>query len=522
MLSPKVITCQPQSLPYTIPENSAATGPLDNTSDQHTIVMAADIRELAIPREQIESLSRSKQAMLWILDSPSQFFNDLQEMAKQQINDEIKDVRGKVFDIRADLDKRNPRAQVDVLSKALVNYHVARDSTENPALVQELSDKVDTLMASMKISTSTRLFLQILKGGMAIRTPLLIQQVALGGDVPELPGMYAKVGVQIQTVFPSLSLCQCLGNVQMNPETHIQIFAHLETGWAASIGETIKGSAYVCDIEHIGFDYGLSRNEEGILPFSMDNLCIVFESVQRADINVSANQSTDNVKFNQQLTFGANLVQQRLFDCTSSGMIAAGGHVAIQAATALVATGTVATVMSQMVVGTPSISLLFASIVGGCFLGGKMTSAMSVLPPTKVVNIVDGFTAGIDFGATSSEPVVSGLKVSVRNLDRLNASVVTVKDNTMDSSRSFYDQEVTAISTERDGGLEAILEISEVADGIEMQSIHGDSEEAPELSEIQETPETVLKQRAVRGSSVNSAYSSMRSRANSRSGNTKL
>lgn len=521
MINPRVISCQPQSLPYVIPENYAVTVPLQNTADQQTIVMAADIRDLPLPREQIESLSRSKQAMLWILDSPAKFFNDLQEMATQQINDEIKDVRGKVFDIRADLDKRNTRAQVDVLSKALIKYHVIRDSGENPALVQALSDKVDALMANMKMSANTSLFLQILKGGMAIRTPLLVQQVVLGGDVPELPGVSAKVGVQIQTVFPSLSLCQCLSNVQMNPETHIQIFAHLETSWSASIGEAIKGGAYFGDIEHIGFDYRLSRNGEGILPFSLDNLCIAFESVQRAEVNVSANQSTDNAQFNEQLTFGANFVQQRLFDCTSSGIIAAGGHAAVQTATAFVMTGTVATVMSQVVVGTASIPLLFASTVGGCFLGGKMTSAMNILPPTKVVTIAEGFTAGVDFGATSSKPVVDGLKVGVRNLDRLNASVVAVKDNAIDINGILNDQEMATIPTERIAGIDGVLETSE-ADDFEMRSIHSESGEVPETTEAEETPERVLRRRLARFSSVNSAYSSMRSRASGRSENTKL
>ncbi|MDY7544928.1 hypothetical protein QN360_16170 [Glaciimonas sp. CA11.2] len=525
MINPRVITCQPQSLHHIIPENPTAIVPLQNTPDQQTIVMAADIRELPLPREQIESLNPSRQAMLWILDSPSQFFNDLQEMATQQINDEIKDVRGKVFDIRADLDKRNPRAQVDGLSKALIKYHVARDSGENPALVQALSDKVDVLMASMKMSTNTSLFLQILKAGMAIRTPLLIQQLAIGGDAPELPGVSAKVGVQIQTVFPSLSLCQCLGNVQVNPETHIQAFAHFETGWSAPFGETIKAGAYVADIEHIGFDYRLSQNGEGMLPFSLDNLCIAFESVQRAEVNVSVKQPTDHVQFNEQLTFGADFVQQRLFDCTSSGMIAAGGHAAIQTASALVATGAVATVMSQVVVGTASIPLLFASAVGGCFLGGKMTSAMNFLPPTKVVNIAEGFTAGIDFGANSSKPVLDGLKVSMRNLDRLNASVVSVKDNTRNVYATANDREVMTISTQSDGGPEAVLDIREATEDFEMRSIHDDSEESPESMEsmeAQETPETVLRQRVTQELSVNSAYSSMRSRANSRSDNTKL
>ena len=419
---------------HTFPEHLRPVAPSSDALDEQTIVLSGDVREIALPAEEIASLSCCKQAMLLILQSPADFIDTLQEKAAEQINKQIKAGEQNVFLVRADLDKRNERQTVDALCKALTSYQTARTSNTDPALVESLSGEYDAKMADTKMSSDTHIFLQILKAATAIRTPLFMQRVALGADVPELPGVSARAGLQIQTVIPSLTLSRCLAGLEMNMDAHLQILSHFETGWGASVGEDSKASMYAADIEQFGFDYKLGRNEGGDLSsFSLANLSIFFESVQRAEGSLSQNQIHENVLSSEQVTLGGDFVQQRFFACTLDGLVAAGGHVAIQGGAGIAVAGILAGVMSPLsplspfVVGSPSIPLILAAAIAGCFVGGKMTTALGILPPTKMVNIFEGLTVGVDCGAGSSDALAGDFRVNVRSMNRLNAAVTSAR-----------------------------------------------------------------------------------------------
>ncbi|KAF3999324.1 hypothetical protein [Glaciimonas immobilis] len=498
---------QPTSSVYAIPDNITATAPVNDTPDSPIITLSGDIREFQAPRDDIESLSLPKQALLWILHAPEPFFNAFQDIAVQQINNNMKEMRGKVQDIKLELIKHNDADQVGDLIDTILDYHAAQDEGTDSELIQLLSDKCDTLMLSMKMSTGTMRFLQLVKGATGIRTPLLIQQFALGAVLPEIPGVSSKVGLQFHTLFPSRTLCKCLTDVQMNLETHIQAFAHLETGWAPGIGEAIKGGAYVGNIEHVGFDYKVYEGGVGMLPFSLDNLCIAFESVQRAEVFLSANQSLGNFQVNEQFTLGGDYVEQELYKCSPSGLFAAGGRVTIQGVAAAATAGTVAGGMTQSVVGAASIPLALASAVFGCCFGGKVASKLKLFPPTKSVTIVELCTVGFDGGLTTSMPVAGGLNLGVRGLHRLNASDVIVEDNTLLLTKDEHGESAANGAVAIEDGLDTNRNAIPVLPS------------SPQPTE--KTPETLVRHRnrsntasSINANSINSAYSSMRSKKN--------
>ncbi|MBC7490382.1 MAG: hypothetical protein H7240_10865 [Glaciimonas sp.] len=241
--------------------------------------------------------------------------------------------------------------------------------------------------------------------------------------------MSTKVGLQIQTVFPSLSLFRYLRDVQMGLETHLQVFGHLETGWSMSGGAVCKVGGYLAVIEHFGLDLTLQRQNQGVLSISLDNLCLVLESVQRAEVSISANQSTNDAQINEQLTFGGNTL------CSNAFLpwmpVACALPPGISGCRVVPQSQRVSSLSRHLVV---SIHHLCWHLRCWDVPSRKNTCCDEFLAARKWVSIAEDFTIGADFGGNSAHSVAGSFKASVRSMNRLNASLVVAENKALSSN----------------------------------------------------------------------------------------
>ncbi len=311
--------------------------------------------------------------------------------------------------------------------KQMSDFEVLGNKFNDKKRLYELSRiEINSAISNLNPSSLTKSLLYIMKEGAHLRTPLLLEQLALTTSVPEIPGAYSKAGIQIQIVLPSKGVIKKLFNSKPIENIFIQPFFHLEEGVGTSMDITknvelpinIKLAATALRVNHFGLNIPVNRSIEG---WHCEKAHYVIELVNRLETAVNVSGDKLSTPLDLQLKVGADTVRQFVFSCNKSGTTRFMVQLALRAA------GAMATGYSALALGATA-STVKACCIAGADVTGVFCEMIKVIEPDYIVDIIEPLTLGIDFSVNTNIEVPYLGTLNYLSMQRLNSGFVVEHD----------------------------------------------------------------------------------------------
>jgi len=324
---------------------------------------------------------------------------------------------------------------------------------EKKILYKKAKSEIDAVISSLEVSSLTKSMLYILNEGANLRTPLLLEQLAFTTAVPEIPGAYSKVGIQMQIVFPSRGAIKKLFNSKPIENIFIQPFFHLEEGisGAADLSEymelpfNVKLAAGALRVNHFGINIPINRSK---VKWQCEKVNYVIEMVNRFEGGVNLTGDKLSTPLSLQLKVGVDTVRQLVFSSNKTGTTR------FMVQLALRAIGAVATGYAALALGASAPTAKACSMVGADAVG-VLCEMIEIIEPDCIVDIIEPLTLGIDFSANTKIQVPYLGTLDFLSMQRLNSGFVVEHDikkdeimgtdnskNTMLSATSMNEMEI--------------------------------------------------------------------------------
>lgn len=441
-----------QSSPHREEFRPDAVKPPENLGDAESgNLFVIDSKDPHSPQQTVlDKMSASEKSWIGMLLKPFDMLYHLCNGAKeslnatyqQQITATLTQVDSAFESSRKELEKQLGESDFLKLEQLcaqrvnICNEAVAKStlSETDQIVVKVIDEQINQLLSQHPLTSTCKALLHVLQQGCCLRTPLLMLQVAFTTPIPELPGGYAKTGLQMQLVIPTMEVFKSIFRGHSIESLYLQPFIHLEGGISASIDLNkfvsvpvgLKASTTGMRVSHFGLNIKLDKWKD---EWHCGQCDYIIETVNRLEGNVEVNKALNTVVPGIQLKVGGDTVRQFVFPGNVSGSLRFITQFALRAIGA-VGFGSLALGHGL------SLSTAKAAGLAGQDMTGMIIEMSGLIQPDKVIDIVELFTLGIDLSMTTALELPYLGTLDAMSMHRFNGNYLVEHPRSQLSPRS--------------------------------------------------------------------------------------